>query len=77
METVRVVLDQELLRAADRTARRVKVSRSALVRDALRAYLKQLHCEEKERQDRQGYERHPDSEDDRAPWEQVTAWPQD
>ena len=77
METVQVVLDQELLRAADRAARRVKVNRSALVRDALRAYLKQLHYEEKERLDREGYERHPDSEDDLAPWEQVAAWPRD
>ncbi len=77
METVQVVLDQELLRAADRAARRVKINRSALVRDALRAYLKQLHYEEKERRDREGYERYPDSEDDLAPWEQVAAWPQD
>ena len=77
METVQIVLDQELLRAADRAARRAKVNRSAVVRDALRAYLKQLHYEEKERRDREGYEHHPDLKDDLVLWEQVAAWPQD
>jgi metal-responsive CopG/Arc/MetJ family transcriptional regulator len=32
MQTIQVVLDPELLRAADRTARRIKVNRSALIR---------------------------------------------
>jgi metal-responsive CopG/Arc/MetJ family transcriptional regulator len=36
METIQVVLDSKLLRAADRAARRSRLNRSALVRAALR-----------------------------------------
>ena len=37
------------------------MSRSALVRDALRQHLKKIHRQELERQDRQGYEKCPDT----------------
>jgi len=40
METIRVVLDSKLLRAAEAAARRAQLSRSALIREALRAHLK-------------------------------------
>lgn len=75
METIQVVLDAALLRAADRTARRFKVNRSALVRDALRAHLAALAHRERERADRQGYLRTPDRES--AGWDKVAAWPED
>src|SRR5437899_9928658 len=39
METVQIGLDAELLEAADRVTRRRRVNRSALGREALRAYL--------------------------------------
>ena len=75
MLTVQIVLDEELLRAADRAARRVKTNRSAFIRDALRSYLRQLSRRERERQDRQGYERCPDDVGDANTWERVAAWP--
>jgi predicted transcriptional regulator len=65
-----------LLRAADRLARKAKVNRSALMRDALRDYLKKLHYQELERRDREGYEKHPDT-GELAVWEGVAAWPED
>ena len=76
METIQVVLDQRLLRATDKAARRAGMNRSALVRDALRHYLRDLQTQELERLDREGYQRHPDSQDDLQGWEQVTAWPE-
>ena len=42
METIQVVLGSTLLRATDGAARRARVNRSALVREALREYLKRL-----------------------------------
>jgi metal-responsive CopG/Arc/MetJ family transcriptional regulator len=75
METIQVVLDQKLLRATDKAARRAGMNRSALVRDALRQYLRDVQIQELERLDREGHQRHPDSEDDLQGWEQVTAWP--
>ena len=77
MQTIQIVLDEVLLHATDEAARRVKLNRSALVRDALRHYLKRLHAEELERRDREGFERLPDDTEDVAHWERAAAWPDD
>jgi metal-responsive CopG/Arc/MetJ family transcriptional regulator len=55
METIRVVLDAELLKAADTAAKRRKVTRSQLVREALREHLARLRILEREEIDRRGY----------------------
>ena len=73
METIQVVLDAPLLKAADRAARRFKVNRSALMRDALRAHLAALSRRDRESADRKGYERGSDA--DAAVWDAVAAWP--
>jgi metal-responsive CopG/Arc/MetJ family transcriptional regulator len=75
MNTVRVVLDTDLLRATDRAARKLKTNRSALFRQALRAHLKRLDLLEKEKRDREGYVRYPDSLDEPAVWNKVVDWP--
>lgn len=75
METIQVVLDTQLLRATDKAARRAGKNRSALVRDALRHYLREVQIQGLERRDREGYQRFPDSDDDLRGWERVTAWP--
>jgi metal-responsive CopG/Arc/MetJ family transcriptional regulator len=75
METIQVVLDGDLLRAADRVARKLKTNRSALFREALRAHLKGLDLLEKEKRDREGYVRYPDSQGEPAVWDKVADWP--
>lgn len=75
METIQVVIDQKLLRATDKAARRCGKNRSALVRDALRYYLKDARIQELERLDREGYQRFPDTEADLQGWEEAAAWP--
>ncbi len=59
METIQVVLDTRLLKAADSAARRQKMNRSALIREALKEHLKRLHVMELEERDRRGYEAQP------------------
>jgi len=76
METIQVVLNTELLRAADGAARRARVNRSALVREALREYLKRLEMRELEGRDRAGYQKHPAVSADAADWERVASWPE-
>ncbi len=76
METIQVVLDTELLRAADQAARRARVNRSSLIRKALREHLERLRVKELEAQDRRGYREHPDSHKEVAAWERVAAWPE-
>ena len=77
METVQIVLDKELLRAADLAARRTKQNRSMLVRDALRTYLRRLDTLAREAQDREGYKRKPQSPDESHMWEAETVWPEE
>ena len=77
METIQIVLDAPLLRETDRAARRLKVNRSALLREALRAHLAGLARRERERADRAGYERQPDRGGADAVWEKVAAWPEE
>jgi metal-responsive CopG/Arc/MetJ family transcriptional regulator len=75
METVQIVLDKELLQAADRAARKTKMNRSALVRQALREHLQRLERRALEERDRAGYLRQPQSLDEVRLWEAEAAWP--
>jgi metal-responsive CopG/Arc/MetJ family transcriptional regulator len=77
MATIQVVLEEALLEATDRAVRRLKVNRSALIRDALREHLRRLSVLEKECRDREGYARRPIARDEFGVWDKVTAWPDD
>lgn len=75
METIQIVLDKDLLQAADKAARRMKQNRSALVRHALREHLKRLEAVIREERDRAGYSRRPQAIEETSPWETAAAWP--
>ena len=75
METIQVVLDTRLLRAADRAARRTKRNRSALIRDALREHLRRLEIRALEERDRKGYATQPHMYDEAVVWEAEAVWP--
>ena len=75
METVQIVLDTKLLRAADQAARRTKRNRSALVRDALREHLRRLAIRDLEERDRDGYSKQPRNQPESAAWEAEAVWP--
>jgi metal-responsive CopG/Arc/MetJ family transcriptional regulator len=76
METIQVVLDAELLRAANGAAKRARVNRSALIREALREHLNRLRTREVEARDRRGYREHPEAAGEVAAWERVASWPE-
>jgi metal-responsive CopG/Arc/MetJ family transcriptional regulator len=77
VETIQIVLDSELLRLADRAAKKLKTNRSALFREALRAHLKRMDLRQREMRDREGYLRYPDSLDEPTAWDKVADWPED
>lgn len=77
METIQVVLDTKLLKAADNAAKRQKVNRSALIRNALQEHLRRLHTLELEERDRRGYQAKPQREGEYRPWEEAASWPED
>jgi metal-responsive CopG/Arc/MetJ family transcriptional regulator len=75
VETIQVVLGSALLRATDRAAKRARVNRSALIREALREHLRRLELEKLKARDRAGYEVIPDSPEEVEKWERVAVWP--
>ncbi len=77
METIQVVLDKPLLKAADTAAKRQKMNRSALIRQALQEHLKRLHLLDLEKRDRRGYQAKPQRVEEYLPWEETAAWPED
>jgi len=76
METVQIVLDDKLLSAADKAARRSRVNRSQLVREALREYLQRLEMKAREERDREGYAKKPPADEEWQGWESEAAWPE-
>jgi metal-responsive CopG/Arc/MetJ family transcriptional regulator len=77
VETIQVVLDGELLKAADRAARRLKINRSAFIRQAMRAHLRAVRVRDREEADRRGYEQSKESAAELAAWDRVAAWPEE
>jgi len=75
METVQIVIDRDLLRAADQAARRTKRNRSALIRDALREHLRRLRVREAEERDRAGYGKQSPQGKESLTWEAEAVWP--
>jgi CopG family transcriptional regulator / antitoxin EndoAI len=74
MKTVQMTLDDDLVSAVDRTARRLGTTRSAFTRDALRAALDRLRTRELERKHREGYARKPVRKREFAVWEREHVW---
>jgi metal-responsive CopG/Arc/MetJ family transcriptional regulator len=77
METIQVVLDAKLLKAAVAAAKRQKVNRSELIRQALREHLARQRMQDLELRDRRGYQAQPQRTDEYRPWEEAAAWPED
>src|SRR5438034_1762594 len=77
VETIQVVLDTKLRKAADLAAKRQKVNRSALIRQALQEHLKRLRVMELEERDRRGYEAQPPRAEEYRIWEDAAAWPEE
>lgn len=76
METIQIVLDSELRIAADLAARRYRLNRSQLVREALREYLLRLETKAREERDRAGYRKTPPVLEEAQGWESEAAWPE-
>ena len=76
MQTIQVVLEEELLSAADVAAKQQKMNRSALIRHALRDHLQRLNVRRLEEMDSLGYLAKPQREDEFRSWEDIASWPE-
>ena len=70
-----MTLEEELLVAVDTAVRKLGTTRSAFTREALRAALTRLQRSVRERQHREGYERHPVDRAEFDDWEAEQVWP--
>ena len=75
METIQVVLDKKLLHATDQAAKKARINRSALVREALREHLSRLEVRALEARDRVGYMRYPQTREEVHMWDAEAPWP--
>jgi len=57
--TIQMTLEEELLREMDRTVKKLRTTRSALIRDSIRQYLKMIHIQQLETRHRAGYTKRP------------------
>ena len=70
-----MTLDEDLVDRVDRAAHKLRKSRSAFARDALRAALSRLSTLEKERRHRQGYKTRPVTRGEFDTWTPEQVWP--
>ena len=73
--TIHIVLDKSLLTAANRFAKKARMNRSAVIREALREYIIRKRYKELVEQEHRSYLEHPDSVDEILLWEREAAWP--
>lgn len=74
MKTIQMTLDDDLVSSVDKAARRLKTSRSAFTRNALRSALEQLRVRELERKHREGYAKKPVKKGEFDIWEREQVW---
>src|SRR5207249_11210215 len=55
MTTIQMTLEEDLLKEMDRTVKKLGTTRSALIRDSIRQYLKTIHMRQLEAKHRAGY----------------------
>lgn len=74
MKTVQMTLDEDLVKAVDKAAKRLGTTRSGFARQALRSALTKAHITELERQHREGYGRKPVKRGEFSDWESEQVW---
>ena len=74
MKTVQMTLDDDLVDAVDKMAKRLKTTRSAFTRQALRNALKQVGIQQMEAKHKKGYEKKPVNDSEFSIWESEQEW---
>jgi len=74
MKTVQMTLDETLVKAVDSAAKKLRTTRSAFTREALRSALKEVRVRELESRHREGYKRKPVKRGEFSNWESEQIW---
>ncbi len=76
MKAIKVLLDNGLISMVDREAKRLRSSRSKLIRAALSVYLATSRRRALDERYRRGYEQKPAAPDELADWQTIQEWPE-
>ena len=74
MKTIQMTLDDELVATVDQVVKKLKTTRSAFARKALRNAIKQVNIDLLERKHKKGYEQHPVDKAEYCVWESEQEW---
>jgi len=74
MRTIQMTLDDDLVEAVDTLVKKLKTTRSAFARKALREAIKQVNIKALENKHKKGYERHPVGKTEFSIWESEQEW---
>lgn len=74
MRTIQMTLDDDLVATVDKLAKKLKTTRSAFTRRALREAVKQVNIKALEEEHKKGYERYPENKTEFSVWESEQEW---
>ena len=74
MKTIQMTMDENLLKMVDQTTKKLKMTRSAFIREALLSSLRRIKTLEKEKRHREGYRKNPVKEGEFDIWEKEQVW---
>lgn len=74
MKTVQMTLDDDLVATVDQVVKKLKTSRSAFTRKALREAINRVNINTLEEKHRKGYSVHPVGKAEFSVWEEEQEW---
>lgn len=74
MKTVQMTLDDDLVSAVDNIVKKLKTTRSAFARKALKDAIRQVNINMLEKKHKKGYELYPVSKTEFSVWESEQEW---
>lgn len=74
MRTIQMTLDDELVTAVDNVVKKMKTTRSAFTRKALKDAIKQVEAGILEEKHKRGYEQSPVAKSEFSDWESEQEW---
>jgi len=74
MRTIQMTLDDDLVAAVDNVVKKMKTTRSAFTRKALRDAIKQVNESMLEEKHKRGYEQSPVAKSEFSDWESEQEW---
>ena len=74
MRTIQMTLDDDLVAAVDTVVKKLKTTRSAFTRKALKDAINQVNINVLENKHKKGYERYPSGKTEFNVWESEQEW---